>query len=77
MVSTPLTACLVVLGRHVPRLEFLYVILGDEPALPREAQLYQRLLALDRQEAQAAVNRFAAEMSPAELKSTARNLAAA
>jgi predicted PurR-regulated permease PerM len=67
VVSTPLTACLVVLGRHVPRLEFLHVILGDDPALPAPAQLYQRLLALDRQEAQAVVDRFAAEMTPAEL----------
>jgi predicted PurR-regulated permease PerM len=67
VVSTPLTACLVVLGRHVPRLEFLYVMLGDDPVLPPHAQLYQRLLALDRQEAQAAVDRLAAEMTPVEL----------
>jgi hypothetical protein len=67
VVSTPLTACLVVLGRHVPRLEFLHVILGDDPVLAPPAQLYQRLLALDRQEAQAVVDRFAAGMTPAEL----------
>jgi predicted PurR-regulated permease PerM len=67
VVSTPLTACLVVLGRYVPRLEFLYVILGDEPVIPPHAQLYQRLLALDRQEAQTAVDTFAADMTPAEL----------
>jgi len=67
VVSTPLTACLVVLGRHVPRLEFLFVILGDEPVIPPQAQLYQRLLALDRQEAQAAVDRFASCMTPLEL----------
>ena len=67
VVSTPLTACLVVLGRHVPRLEFLYVLLGDEPVLSKELQLYQRLLAADRQEAQAVVDRFAAEMSLADL----------
>jgi predicted PurR-regulated permease PerM len=67
VVSTPLTACLVVLGRHVPRLEFLYVILGDEPVLSPQAQLYQRLLALDRQEAQAAVDGFGAGLKPAEL----------
>jgi len=67
VVSTPLTACLVVLGRHVPQLEFLYVLLGDEPVLSKDLQLYQRLLAADRQEAEAAVDRFRAEMSPAEL----------
>lgn len=67
VVSTPLTACLVVLGRHVPRLEFLYVILGDEPVLSPPAQLYQRLLARDRQEAQAALERLTEENTPLEL----------
>lgn len=67
VVSTPLTACLVVLGRHIPRLEFLYVLLGDEPVLSNDLQLYQRLLAADRQEVQAAVDRFAAEMAPDQL----------
>jgi predicted PurR-regulated permease PerM len=67
VVSTPLTACLVVLGRHVPRLEFLYVMLGDDQVLSPPAQLYQRLLARDRQEAQAAVDRLTAEMSRTEL----------
>lgn len=67
VVSTPLTACLVVLGRHVPRLEFLYVLLGDEPVLSNELNLYQRLLAADRLEVEAAVDRFAADMSPVEL----------
>ena len=46
VLSTPLTVCLLVLGRHAPQLEFLYVILGDEPVLEPEAELYQRLLAL-------------------------------
>ena len=51
VLSTPLTVCLVVMGRHVPHLGFLHVILGDEPVLPPEAQLYQRLLATDQNEA--------------------------
>jgi len=67
VVSTPLTTCLVVLGRHVPRLEFLHVLLGDEQVLSDDLQLYQRLLAADRQEAQAAIDRFAAEMPPVDL----------
>ena len=33
ILSTPLTVCLVVLGRHVPHLSFLHILLGDEPAL--------------------------------------------
>jgi predicted PurR-regulated permease PerM len=64
VLSTPLTVCLLVLGRHAPQLEFLYVILGDEPVLAPEAELYQRLLALDQQEAQAAVDKAADERTP-------------
>jgi hypothetical protein len=51
LVSTPLTLCLVVLGRHVQRLEFLEVMLGDQPALTPVQSLYQRLLAGDADEA--------------------------
>jgi hypothetical protein len=45
--ATPLTVCLVVLGRHVDRLEFLEVMLGDQPALDPEETFYQRALAGD------------------------------
>jgi predicted PurR-regulated permease PerM len=51
VLSTPLTACLVVLGRYVPHLEFLGVLLGDEPALDPQITYYQRLLARDQDEA--------------------------
>jgi hypothetical protein len=51
LLSTPLTLCLVVLGRHVARLEFLDVVLGDEPALSLEENFYQRILASDPDEA--------------------------
>ncbi|HVI09274.1 MAG TPA: AI-2E family transporter [Candidatus Binatia bacterium] len=51
ILSTPLTVCLVVLGRHVPHLNFLVVVLGDEPGLPPEQRFYQRLLATDEEEA--------------------------
>ncbi len=51
VLSTPLTVCLAVLGRYVPQLEFLYVLLGDEPVLSPEAHYYQRLLAMDEDEA--------------------------
>jgi predicted PurR-regulated permease PerM len=51
ILSTPLTVCLAVLGRHVPPLEFLYVLLGDEPVLTPEVHYYQRLLAMDEDEA--------------------------
>jgi hypothetical protein len=47
ILATPLTICLVVLGRHVERLKFLEVMLGNEPALTPEQQAYQRMLAGD------------------------------
>ena len=51
LLSTPLTMCLVVLGRHVERLQFLEVLLGDQPALAPEEAFYQRMLAGDPDEA--------------------------
>ncbi|UAJ10053.1 AI-2E family transporter [Glacieibacterium megasporae] len=51
ILSTPLTLCLVVLGRHVKRLEFLDVMLGDRPALTPVESFYQRMLAGDPDEA--------------------------
>ncbi len=45
ILSTPLTLCLVVLGRHVKALEFFDVLLGDRPALAPVDTVYQRLLA--------------------------------
>ena len=52
ILSTPLTLCLVVMGRHVKRLEFLDVMLGDRPALTPVESFYQRILAGDADEAQ-------------------------
>ncbi len=51
VLSMPLTVCLTVLGRHVPRLAFLDVLLSDQPALELKVRFYQRLLALDFDEA--------------------------
>jgi predicted PurR-regulated permease PerM len=50
LMATPLTVCLVVIGRYVPQLQFLDVLLGDQPPLPVEAQVYHRLLAMDSSE---------------------------
>ncbi len=44
LLATPLTVCLVVLGRHIERLSFLEVILGDRPPLDPEETFYQRAL---------------------------------
>ena len=51
ILATPLTICLVVLGRHVDRLKFLEVMLGDQPALTPVELIYQRMLARDPVEA--------------------------
>jgi len=51
ILSTPLTLCLVVLGRHVGRLEMLGVLLGDQPTLTPVESFYQRVLAGDPDEA--------------------------
>jgi hypothetical protein len=49
--STPLTVSLAVLGRHVPGLQVLGVLLGDEQVIGTEISFYQRLLARDEEEA--------------------------
>jgi predicted PurR-regulated permease PerM len=51
LLSTPLTACLATLGRHVPQLQFLDVALGVQPVLAPEESFYQRILAGDPSEA--------------------------
>ena len=51
LLSVPITVCLVVMGKYVPQLEFLEVLLGDEPALEPYQRLYQRLLTSNRDEA--------------------------
>jgi predicted PurR-regulated permease PerM len=51
LLSTPLTVCLVVLGRHLPQFAFLEVLLGSEPVLTPAESLHQRLLALNPDEA--------------------------
>ncbi len=58
ILATPLTVCVVVLGRYVPQLSFLHILLGDEPVLAPEAQIYQRLLAMDQLEAHGIVSQF-------------------
>src|SRR6516225_978184 len=67
LLSAPLTVCLVVLGRHVPQLEFLDVILSNEPVLAPDETFYQRLLANDPEEAIEQAEEFVKERSIAEL----------
>jgi hypothetical protein len=58
VLSTPLTVCLVVLGRHVERLAFLDVIFGDAPPLTQIVNFYQRMLAGDDSEVVDQAERF-------------------
>ena len=61
VLATPLTVCLVVLGRHVERLEFLDVMFGDRPALSPPEIFYQRMLARDPTEAAQQAEEFLKE----------------
>ena len=63
VLATPLTVCLVVLGRHVERLEFLDVMFGDRPALSPPEIFYQRMLAGDPTEASEKAEEFLKERS--------------
>jgi predicted PurR-regulated permease PerM len=51
LLATPMTVCLLVIGKHVPQLSFLTVLLGDEPVFETKIRVYQRLLAGDQEEA--------------------------
>jgi len=64
LMATPLTVCLVVLGKHVPGLEFVGTLLADTPALAAEYAYYQRLLARDQSEAADLIERYIKTESP-------------
>jgi predicted PurR-regulated permease PerM len=64
LMATPLTVCLVVLGKHVPGLEFLATLLADTPTLAPEYGYYQRLLARDQSEATDLIERYIETESP-------------
>lgn len=64
LMATPLTVCLVVLGKHVPGLEFVGTLLTDTPALAPASGYYQRLLARDQSEAADLIERYIKTESP-------------
>ncbi len=66
VISTPLTVCLLVIGRHLPQLQFLDVLLGSQPALDAPTRLYQRLLSGDVEEAIDLASDHAADASVAD-----------
>ena len=63
LLSTPLTMCFVVLGRHIEGLKFLDVMLGDQPALAMDESLYLRMLADDPDDATQDAEEFLREHS--------------
>ena len=64
LMATPLTVCLVVLGKHVPGLEFVGMLMADTPALAPEYGYYQRLLARDQGEAADLIERHIKTEAP-------------
>jgi predicted PurR-regulated permease PerM len=58
VLATPLTVCLVVFAKHVPQLEFVGLLLSDEPVIEPKISYYQRLLAMDQDEAVEIVEDF-------------------
>jgi predicted PurR-regulated permease PerM/methylmalonyl-CoA mutase cobalamin-binding subunit len=67
LLATPLTVCLLVLGKHVPQLSFLNILLGNEPVFELKTRVYQRLLAGDQEEADELVAEALEESSLAEV----------
>lgn len=67
VLSGPITACLLVLGKNVPRLQFLEILLGHEPALSPAASYYQRLTARDQDEALEILQARLKEVQPEEV----------
>jgi predicted PurR-regulated permease PerM len=67
ILSTPLTVCMVVLGRYVPQMSFLHTLLGTDAELSAEALFYERLLAMDQNEAHAVATRFLEDKSLIDL----------
>jgi hypothetical protein len=64
LMATPLTVCLVVLGKHVPGLEFVGLLMADTPTLAPEYGYYQRLLAHDQSEAADLIERHVKTEAP-------------
>lgn len=61
LLATPLTACIVVLGRHIPVMNFFTLLFGDEPAMPLHLRIYQRFLAMDPDEPDELARKYVAE----------------
>jgi predicted PurR-regulated permease PerM len=67
LLATPLTVCISVVGRYIPHWSFLSVMLSGEPALPAPVRFYQRLVALEYEEALDLAEQFVKEHGLASL----------
>jgi len=63
LIATPLTVCFVVIGQYIPAMSLFPLLLGDQPALPLHARIYQRLLAMDVDEPDEASRKYLASHS--------------
>jgi predicted PurR-regulated permease PerM len=70
LLAVPLTVCIAVMGRYIPELGYLNLLLGVEPVLSPEARFYQRLVARDPDEAVGLAEEYAAEHGNAALLET-------
>lgn len=70
LVATPLTVCLLVVGKYVPQLSFLGVLLGNEPVFDPKTRIYQRLLAGDQEEAAELLDEYLERMPLVEVCDT-------
>ena len=67
LLATPLTVCLGVLGKYVPQLKFVGVLMGDESPLETHTSYYQRLIAKDDDEAAELVDEYLQTHTPDEV----------
>ena len=67
ILGTPLTVCLVALGRHVPEMEFIVVLFGDEPVVTTDVAVYQRLLKGDEAGARAVLEEYVKKHEAADV----------
>jgi hypothetical protein len=67
LLATPLTVCLSVLSKYIPQLDFISILIGDEPVLELPTRYYQRLLARDEDEAAEIVETYGKTHTPEDV----------
>jgi predicted PurR-regulated permease PerM len=67
ILGTPLTVCLVALGRHIPEMQFIVVLFGDEPVVTTDVAVYQRLLKGDDAGARSVLDEYVKQHAAADV----------